>query len=156
MEWYRINKDGSYEKTGNVLQSNDERVIMRTDLKNNKDEKLLLSTVFLGLDHAFGEGGPVLFEYMCFGGPDDEDQGRFKTIQEAQMNHLGMMKRYSTDSGWDVVTHKSNYDITPKQEKLLTEIMEFDVGRKYSGLKDKLDSMTLQKSPTHMGAKLRG
>lgn len=35
-----------------------------------------ISTVFLGLDHAYDGGTPVLWETMVFGGPLDQDQQR--------------------------------------------------------------------------------
>lgn len=35
-----------------------------------------ISTVFLGMDHAFGGGEPILFEAMIFGGKHDEYQER--------------------------------------------------------------------------------
>jgi hypothetical protein len=37
-----------------------------------------ISTVFLGLDHNFGHGPPLLFETMAF----DEESGRWLDIQE--------------------------------------------------------------------------
>jgi hypothetical protein len=36
----------------------------------------LVSTVFLGIDHAFGGGPPLLFETMVFGGEHDQSQWR--------------------------------------------------------------------------------
>ena len=32
-----------------------------------------ISTMFLGLDHQWGEGPPLLYETMVFGGPDHDD-----------------------------------------------------------------------------------
>jgi hypothetical protein len=47
-----------------------------------------VSTVFLGLDHRFGEGPPLLFETMVFGfGPDDERCERCSTWEEAEAQH---------------------------------------------------------------------
>jgi len=40
-----------------------------------------VSTVFLGLDHRYGEGPPQLFETMIFGGEHDEFQERYETWQ---------------------------------------------------------------------------
>jgi len=37
----------------------------------------LVSTVFLGLDHAFGGGPPILWKTMIFGGVHDGYQGRY-------------------------------------------------------------------------------
>lgn len=46
-----------------------------------------VSTVFLGLDHAFGDGPPLLFETMVFGGPHDQWQDRYSTYDEAEAGH---------------------------------------------------------------------
>jgi hypothetical protein len=46
-----------------------------------------VSTVFLGLDHSFGEGPPMLFETMIFGGEHDEDQWHYSTWAEAEAGH---------------------------------------------------------------------
>jgi hypothetical protein len=35
-----------------------------------------ISTVFLGLDHSFGRGAPLLFETMVFGGELDQEMKR--------------------------------------------------------------------------------
>ena len=46
-----------------------------------------VSTVFLGLDHSFDEGPPLLFETMIFGGTHDEEQWRYATWDEAVAGH---------------------------------------------------------------------
>jgi hypothetical protein len=48
-----------------------------------------VSTVFLGLDHRFGDDGPpLIFETMIFGGPiDQEYQTRTATWDEALADH---------------------------------------------------------------------
>jgi hypothetical protein len=46
-----------------------------------------VSTVFLGLDHQWGDGPPLLFETMIFGGPHDELQWRYSTRSEAMRGH---------------------------------------------------------------------
>lgn len=46
-----------------------------------------VSTVFLGLDHSYGDGPPVLFETMIFGGEHDEEQWRYYTWEEAEIGH---------------------------------------------------------------------
>lgn len=48
---------------------------------------LTVSTVFLGLDHAFGGGPPLLFETMIFDGGDDAYQVRTSTWNEALATH---------------------------------------------------------------------
>ena len=51
-----------------------------------------ISTVFLGLDHAFGEAKPLLFETMIFGGKHDEYQDRCSTWDEALAMHAKAVK----------------------------------------------------------------
>lgn len=46
-----------------------------------------VSTVFLGLDHAFGGGRPLLFETMIFGGSEDGYCERYETWDEAEAGH---------------------------------------------------------------------
>jgi hypothetical protein len=52
-----------------------------------------ISTVFLGLDHRFGDGPPLLFETMVFGGPLDQEQTRCSTWEEAEHMHAVMRMR---------------------------------------------------------------
>ena len=54
-----------------------------------KDERdgVRVSTVFLGLDHNFGEGPPLLFETMIFGGEHDQWQDRYTTWEQAEAGH---------------------------------------------------------------------
>lgn len=46
-----------------------------------------VSTVFLGVDHNFGDGPPLLWETMIFGGKHDEYQERYTTRAEALAGH---------------------------------------------------------------------
>lgn len=46
-----------------------------------------VSTVFLGLDHGYGDGPPLIFETMIFGGDHDGEQWRYSTWQEAEEGH---------------------------------------------------------------------
>lgn len=47
-----------------------------------------ISTVFLGLDHGFGEEGPpILFETMTFGWPMNDECWRYATWDEAVAGH---------------------------------------------------------------------
>ncbi len=58
-------------------------------VKQTTRDKVKVSTVFLGLDHSFGlgEGPPILFETMIFGGEHDDYQQRYATREEALMGH---------------------------------------------------------------------
>ena len=59
-----------------------------------------ISTVFLGLDHSFGEGAPMLFETMVFGGALDGEQDRCSTWEAAEKMHALMVEkvRHATES----------------------------------------------------------
>lgn len=46
-----------------------------------------VSTVFLGLNHAYFGGPPMIFETMIFGGPMDEYMDRYSTEEEAVAGH---------------------------------------------------------------------
>lgn len=46
-----------------------------------------VSTVFLGVDHQFGGGRPLLFETMIFGGEFDQECERYSTAAEARIGH---------------------------------------------------------------------
>lgn len=55
---------------------------------------VVISTVFLGMDHSFGMGGPpILFETMVFGGLLDKEQERYSTREEAKAGHKAMVER---------------------------------------------------------------
>jgi hypothetical protein len=46
-----------------------------------------VSTVWLGLNHAWGDGPPLIFETMIFGGPMDQYQERYSTEEQAAIGH---------------------------------------------------------------------
>lgn len=49
--------------------------------------EVMVSTVFLGLDHRFGEGRPLWFETMVFGGEHDDELERYTTVEESRLGH---------------------------------------------------------------------
>lgn len=52
-----------------------------------------VSTVFLGIDHGYDTGEPILFETMVFGGELDQEQERYCTWDEAERGHEAMVRR---------------------------------------------------------------
>jgi len=62
-------------------------------LRVKKWQPVLVSTVFLGLDHSFGEGPPLLFETMVFGGLLDQEMNRYFTWDEAEKGHREMVQK---------------------------------------------------------------
>jgi len=72
----------------------------------NKIGDANISTVFLALDHNWGEGPPILFETMVFGGKHDQYQERYSTWEEAEAGHakaLKMVKEGNHDRKEDTV-----------------------------------------------------
>jgi hypothetical protein len=58
-----------------------------------------VSTVWLGLDHGFGSGPPVIFETMVFGGPLDQEMERYCTWESAVTGHEFMVMRLTSLAG---------------------------------------------------------
>lgn len=52
-----------------------------------------ISTVFLGFDHGFMDGPPMLFETMVFGGELDGEVERYATKAQAKRGHEKMVQR---------------------------------------------------------------
>jgi hypothetical protein len=52
-----------------------------------------VSTVFLGLNHSFGNGAPLLFESLVFGGKLSDEMDRYTTWDEAVLGHKAMVER---------------------------------------------------------------
>lgn len=75
MEWARW-----YEKA--------DRRVDRTEVGN-----VTVSTVFLGLNHQFGDGPPLIFETLVFGGELDQEMDRYSTWDEAEAGHKAMIQR---------------------------------------------------------------
>lgn len=58
----------------------------RTVAKDNVGD-VKISTVFLGLDYSWGDGPPLLYETMIFGGEHDQYLERYTTREEALKGH---------------------------------------------------------------------
>ena len=66
------------------LKDNDNRRIVKRDEIGD----ILVSTVFLGLDHAWDSDIPVLWETMIFGGTHDQEyQERYTSYEDALEGH---------------------------------------------------------------------
>lgn len=58
----------------------------------DKLDRADISTVFLGIDHRFGDGPPLLYETMIFGGAHEGHQCRYSTRDEALLGHSEAVK----------------------------------------------------------------
>lgn len=56
-------------------------------LQQDSANGIKVSTVFLGLDHSFADGPPLLWETMIFGGEHDQYQERYSTRAQAIEGH---------------------------------------------------------------------
>ena len=63
------------------------------------NDKVYVSTVYLGLNHGFGDSDPVLWESMVFGHDEDEVQVRYKTHDEAVKGHDKLVKKWKKKLG---------------------------------------------------------
>lgn len=87
-----------YDRAGNPISSDgwlktfgDNRVAKTTvgDVE--------VSTVWLGIDHQYGDGPPLIFETMVFDGPLDQECERYSTEEQAKAGHEAMVARVRAD-----------------------------------------------------------
>jgi hypothetical protein len=74
-----------------------------------------ISTIFLGLDHSFGDGEPLLFETMVFpkeGEWSELDVQRYSTYEEAEKGHQELVEKYSTPPEENITT---NFIVKPSE-----------------------------------------
>ena len=69
------------------FENSDKRIVAQIQLRRAK-----VSTVFLGLDHRWGDGSPLLFETMIFGGRHDNFQDRYTTWDESELGHYKVIE----------------------------------------------------------------
>jgi hypothetical protein len=77
----------------NIWKSSD-RVVAKSVTKNG----CLISTVYLGMNHRWGAGPPLIYETMTF--PPDGDNGeldmeRYTTRAEAEAGHARMVAKWA-------------------------------------------------------------
>ena len=74
------------------------------DFKKNRVAKDILSdgkmvsTVFLGMNHNYGESAPLIFETMVFSSENDSgdlDMDRYSTEEKALKGHKEMVKKWT-------------------------------------------------------------
>jgi len=91
-EWsyYKLDEAGEPVPCENILewaawfaQNHESRVVVKTELPSGTT----VSTVFLGIDHGFRGGDPVLWETMMFGGNYDLACDRYRSRRDAIVGH---------------------------------------------------------------------
>ncbi|MDP2654913.1 MAG: hypothetical protein Q8Q08_12905 [Candidatus Omnitrophota bacterium] len=98
MKNYRMkvyNRSGapiSTEVFARRMEDKDYKIVKQERLWNG----LRVSTVWLGIDHGYGHGRPLIFETMVFPGKSfrDMDMMRYATEAEALAGHARMRRRW--------------------------------------------------------------
>ena len=88
MAWYILDKENKPVRStivdcGKWLEENPERKAVKQDRIGD----IFISTVFLGIDHAWDSDIPVLWETMIFGGEHDQYQDRYTSVEDALEGH---------------------------------------------------------------------
>lgn len=91
---YIINENGQPEPAPDLLLwarwfETADRVVAKTEV----GEDIMVSTVFLGTDHQWGDGPPILYETLVFGGELDGEMERYSTQEDAKVGHAAMVER---------------------------------------------------------------
>lgn len=88
-ENYNVIHCNSIEEWAIYFESK-KRHLFKSTYKN-----VYVSTVFLGIDHAFDESSsPLVFESMVFNKDVDLDQDRYSTYKEAAQGHIDLCNKY--------------------------------------------------------------
>jgi hypothetical protein len=70
-----------------------DRIVCQTEIPGG-----IVSTVFLGLDHQFGSGPPLLFETLVLMDAEEHDCWRTSTWLEAEAQHAAAVEEFQ--HGW--------------------------------------------------------
>ena len=97
-KWYVLNEQGGPVEAASALEGakafdDPRRIVAQQEIGNVR-----VSTIFLGLDHGFGEGPPLLWETMIFGGTHDKDQWRYSSRADAVAGHEAAVALVLSDS----------------------------------------------------------
>ena len=104
------------------IQDPKNRVVRQTEFTNGEK----LSTVFLMVDHGWGEGDPILFETMLLGNNGDDILNRYCTWNEAEAGHIKFVNQL-IESGSVVVKNEAKSSIEDELEEIdRFELMDFD------------------------------
>lgn len=85
-----------YDRAGQEIDGDTWARILQPENQQVAADKIgnvTVSTVWLGLNHRFGEGPPLIFETLVFEGPLDGEMERYSTEAEALEGHAQMVNR---------------------------------------------------------------
>ena len=81
-----------FMECGRLFEDEEYQIIKQETLPNGR----WVSTVWLGLNHRYGDGAPLIFETMVFPEKDnfsDEVCERYSTLAEAEEGHKKMVEK---------------------------------------------------------------
>lgn len=97
MDYYILNDDNTIKVISNAVEwgkwfENAKNVIKATMFRNGTR----ISTAFLGINHSYDDGPPLLFETMTFN-KKGEDSFRYATYDEAISGHNERVCKYPSE-----------------------------------------------------------
>lgn len=99
MENYILQEDGEIRKEPDLLKWAKQFEKADRHVGNDTIGDIVISTVFLGIDHNHGnDGKPILFETMIFGGEHDEYQERYTDVKSAKIGHRKALELVKSSS----------------------------------------------------------
>lgn len=87
--WYTLDENNKPVASASIIEAAEwlEKNPERKAVKQEHIGDIFISTVFLGLDHAWNSDIPVLWETMIFGGDHDQYQDRYTSYEDALEGH---------------------------------------------------------------------
>jgi hypothetical protein len=87
--WYTLDENNKPIASSSIIEASEwmENNPERKAVKQDKIGDVFISTVFLGLNHAWNSDIPVLWETMIFGGEHDQYQNRYTSYEDALEGH---------------------------------------------------------------------
>ena len=70
--------------------TNNRTRVIAQDKDESGETTVMVSTVFLGLDHNWGDGPPILWETLVLGGDLDGEMTRYSSRDDAMRGHQDM------------------------------------------------------------------
>ena len=96
IDYFILNEDKTVPPVGNAIEwarflesGSVNRRVDRTEVT----DAVYISTVFLGLNHQYVDGPPLLFETLVFGGLLDGEMERYSTWEQATTGHLLIVEK---------------------------------------------------------------
>jgi hypothetical protein len=86
-------RPATQEEASYFLMDNDKRRIAIDTIEASYGS-VTVSTVFLPIDHrVLGDGPPLVFESLVFGGPLSDEMQRYSSWEEAEAGHAELLQR---------------------------------------------------------------